>query len=82
MILVDVKVPSVEKSYDFRLNENVAIRTIIETISEMIEQLEHSKWRGDKNDLLLCRYDSNAILSKELTLAECGVASGDRLILV
>ena len=42
MILTDVYVPSVDKIYDFQLNEKVPVSTVIEEITEMISQKEHS----------------------------------------
>ena len=43
MILVDVYVPSVDKTYDFQLSEKSKISIIIEEITEMVERKEHSK---------------------------------------
>ncbi|CBK75874.1 hypothetical protein CIY_34180 [Butyrivibrio fibrisolvens 16/4] len=40
MILVDINVPSIDKYYDFLLNENTPIASIIDEITEMIGQKE------------------------------------------
>ena len=42
MVLVDVFVPSVDKTYNFSLNENVTIDAVILEITEMIEQKERT----------------------------------------
>lgn len=82
MILVDVMVPSVDKSYDFNLDENAQIVLVMEEIVEMISQKEQCKIIGNKENLLLCRYDGQVILDKQMTLKECGITNGYRLLLV
>ena len=82
MILVDVTVPSVEKTYDFSLDENAQIALVMEEIVEMISQKEHCSIIGNKEDLLLCRYDAQIVLDKQSTLKDCGIVSGNRLLLV
>lgn len=82
MILVDVTVPSVEKTYDFNLDENAQIALVIEEITGMISQKEHCSIVGNKENLLLCKYDGQVVLDKQSTLTECGVVNGGRLLLV
>lgn len=82
MILVDIYVPSVDKTYDFQLNEGIDIRTVVEEISEMIGQKEHSKIVGSTGDLFLCHYKTKRILDKGESLREAGVVTGDKLLLV
>ena len=36
MILVDIYIPSVDKNYDFQVNENVSVENLTMEISEMI----------------------------------------------
>ncbi len=82
MILVDITVPSVEKTYDFNLDENAAIELVLEEIIEMICQKEHCKISGNKDDILLCKYVGQVVLDKKHTLADYGVVDGNRLLLV
>ena len=82
MILVDIYVPSVDKTYDFQLNEDIEISTVVEEISEMIGQKEHSKITGQVDQLMLCNYRTSCILSREYTLKEAGIVNGDKLLLV
>ena len=82
MILVDIYVPSVDKTYDFQLNEGIGIHAVVEEISEMIGQKEHSKIVGRTDELFLCQYKTQRILDKEKTLKEEGVITGDKLLLV
>ncbi len=82
MILVDIYVPSVDKTYDFQLNEEISIRTVVEEIAEMIGQKEHSRIVGSTEDLFLCHYTTQSILNKEISLRDAGVVTGDKLLLV
>ena len=82
MIVVDIFVPSVDKEYDFQLNENMPIYTVIEEISEMIGQKEHSQIVGSVELLQLCDSEKQCVLHKNKTLLECGITTGKSLILV
>lgn len=82
MILVDIYVPSLDKSYDFQLNENMGVGTIIEEISEMVGQKERSQIVGDVSQLTLCDKRQRRVLDKDRTLAECGIFTGNSLILI
>ncbi len=82
MILVDIFVPSIDKTYNFGLNENVAIDSVILEITEMIEQKERTKLLGNKNELNIYQINNERILPKQNTLSDCYVTSGTRLILI
>lgn len=82
MILVDVFVPSVDKMYNFNLNENVAINTVILEISEMIEQKERTTLIGNKDELNLYKVKEAFLLPKGNTLSDCYVTSGSCLMLI
>lgn len=82
MVLVDIYVPSVDRTYDFQLNEKSNIQIIIEEITEMVERKEHSKIMGEPKELMLCRYKGEQVLDKNSTLEDLGVLSGEKLILV
>ncbi len=82
MVLVDVFVPSVDKTYNFNLNESVSIESLILEITEMIEQKERTKLVGDKKKLNLYNVNKTMILPVSNTLSDCYVTSGTRLMLV
>ena len=82
MILVDVYVPSVGKTYDFHLEENAAISVIIEEISEMVGHKERTRIIGDTSGLQICDKAGGKTMPKASTLAKCGICNGDSLILV
>lgn len=82
MILVDVFVPSIDKTYDFQLNETIVISTVLEELGEMIEQKEHLELIGNIEDLQLCDRQRMMLLPKNRTLAESEIVTGCSLILV
>ena len=82
MILVDIYVPSVNNVYDFQLDEQTPIGTLIEEVAELIEQKEQCKVVGRVEDLMLCRKQDKAIFPWSKTLEECNVQTGSSLLLV
>ena len=82
MILVDIYVPAVGNTYDFQLEEEEKVCTLIEEIGELIGQKEHSRIAGDINGFMLCSCKGKKILSKNMTLAASGVQNGDSLLLL
>lgn len=82
MILVDIYVPAVGNTYDFRLDEEEKISAIIEEISELIGQKEHCKIVGDIEQLMLCSQKDRMILPGCSSLAAAGIKTGSSLLLV
>lgn len=82
MITVEVYVPAMDREYDFQLDQNVRIGTIIEEIGEMIAHREHSEIIGDMEELMLCDQDGNRILDGDETLGASRIRTGSKLILV
>lgn len=82
MIIVEVLAISLGRTYEFKLNEDIATNVIVEEISSVICQKEQCAVKGERSDLLMALCDKNQILSPNLSLYENGVQSGDRLMLV
>lgn len=82
MILVDVFVPSLNNNYEFQLDENVRLESVIEEITEIICQKEQCTISGDRKKLCLCQYFGESVLKKWMTLAQNNITDGARLILV
>lgn len=82
MILVDVYVPSLDKEYNFSLNENVNIGTIREEVVEMIGQKEQTQLVGNISGMNLLSKERESILPDNSTLARCGIKTGAMLYLV
>lgn len=82
MILVDIYVPSTGQDYDFQLDQYASIASVVEELSELIAQKERCSLSGKAADLCLCSREQQCILPDNLTLDDCGIRTGSRLILV
>lgn len=82
MILVDIYIPSLDKSYDFQVDENVSVENLTMEISEMIGNETKSEKFDENEDFMLCSLDQNKVLKKYNTLKDCGMKNGSRLMLV
>ena len=82
MVLVDIYVPSVNTTYDFQLMDSVAVKTVIEEIAEMVGQKEQCRIVGDVAELVLVDRRRQKVLDKGMTLYECGIQTGEQLMLV
>ena len=82
MILVDIWVPALDKSYDFQLDENLAVGVLLGEIGELICQKEQCRMKGNAADLMLWNADNGMRLNLQSSLGECVIRSGDRLLLV
>lgn len=81
MILVDIYVPSINKQYDFKLDENAYIADILEEVGEMMLSREGER-KAEMESLLFCDYENHRVLPLQQTLKQCGIGSGCRLVLL
>lgn len=82
MILVDIYIPSLDKNYDFQVDEKVSVENLTMEISEMIGNETKSGKISETEDFMLCSLDQNRVLKKFNTLIDCGIKNGSRLMLV
>ncbi len=82
MVLVDIYVPSTDREYNFQLEQNATVHAVIEELIELIAQKEKCSFQGSSSQMTLCSRDSQSILDKGKTLAQCGIKTGSRLIFV
>lgn len=82
MIIVDVEVPSIERKYQFSLEDQVPVETVIAELVEVICQKEQCSLKGESGQLCLCSKEDKRILNRKATLAQLGVVNAYRLMLV
>ena len=82
MILVDVTVPSLEKIFEFKLNEDVPVSIVTDEIISVVCQKEKCGLQGDKNNMMLLKLENREILDMDRSLYQNNVNTGDNLILV
>ena len=81
MIFVDVYVPAIDEKYDFELDEEEKVDTLVREVVSLIEHKEKLNWKQKKNRFF---YDleRECLLKQEDSVIQQGVKSGDRLILI
>ncbi len=82
MIMVEIYVPLLQKTYDFSLDETVEIKLLLEEIAEIICQKERWPRLENAGKLILCNRDTQQIYPPDSTLGGTATASGSRLIMV
>lgn len=82
MILVDIYVPSLDKTYDFQVDEKVPVESLIVEIAEMIGNETKSGKKADPEKFYLCSLDREMIFPAKSSLQACGMKNGSRLMLV
>lgn len=79
---VDVMLPSYGRTYEFELDGDKMICSIIEEIAELISQKEHCAFDSNTKELLLLHCESKKLLNSYQTLEQSGVSNSDTLILI
>lgn len=86
MIIVNVKVPALEKVYNFSLEEKAQISELIEELALLVYQKEGLPLENDPKEsfreLSLCAPDAGGQLDHGCALADYGIRDGSELILV
>lgn len=82
MIIVNVRVPALEKEYNFSLEEKAPVGDLIEELVELILQKEGVPFSGELREMVLCSLEKGIQCSRESTLSDYGICGGEELILV
>ncbi len=82
MIIVDIEVPSVGRKYNFSLDEQISIHTLIQEINEVICQKESCYLDNKKSELCLCDVDNGRLMNENLSLSQYNIRNGSHLLLV
>lgn len=81
MILVDIHVPSMDRTYDFELDEDMTTKKATEKIVRIIAQKEYAE-HEEEEKMFLFSMGRGSLLNSDFTLKEQGIKSGERLILL
>lgn len=82
MILVDIYIPSLGETYDFRVDETARVVSVVQEISEMLTIRYKSKLNKSPEEFMLCSIDNGQILYNDSTLWENNIKNGGRLLMV
>ena len=81
MIVVDIQVPNLNRTYDFELDEEMKTDILIKKIIQTITEKERLK-DCEGNDMLLFDLSRETVLSGNCSLKQQGVKSGAQLFLI
>lgn len=82
MIIIDVSIPIIGKIYDFSLDENALVDSIIEEIVEIISQKEGGFEGVESKNMDLFSTDTTCAINRSVSLFENNIINGSRLLLV
>lgn len=82
MIIVDVYFPSLNTTYDFRVDEEATVAEVIREISEMMAKRERSSHSKEEGAFFLCSRETEQVLPGDIPLGKCGVGNGSCLFMV
>ena len=86
MILVNVKVPALEKVYNFSIDEKAPISDLIDEITLLVFQKEGLAFEGDPktafNEMSLCSLDNGVQMHRQNAPCDYGICDGAELMLV
>lgn len=80
-IIVEIFVPAISASFDFRLPSTGKIGDIIDEVARILESTQQNL-SLDAAQLVLCDLDRDRRLRREDTVAESGLKDGSELMLV
>lgn len=81
MILVDIQVPIVNRTYDFELDDEMKTGELIREITGIIVEKEKLE-EGVEGEMHLYSMFHEKILNEQLTLKQQGIGSGEKLYLI
>ena len=81
MIIVEIKVPALDKIYDFQLEEDIPLGEVCKEIAEIICRKEQILLEGNEEELLMWNANGQQLLL-ENTAYENGLKTGDCILLV
>ena len=82
MVLVEIYVACVDKTYDFRLDTKSVIKNVIDEIIIVVSQKEDMELNIDKEHITLSIVSKKIVMNKSLTLDDYNVVQGMKLMLV
>lgn len=82
MILVDIYIPSLGDTFDFRIDETAKLTNVVQEISEMLTIKYKSSLNKKPEEFMLCSIADCRILNNDTTLWENNITNGSKLLMV
>lgn len=80
-IIVEIYIPAISSSFDFRLPASGRVCDVVDEIIRILETTQQNLL-FDKNHPMLCDTDRGRVLNPADSIAETGLRDSSRLILV
>lgn len=80
-VLVSVRVPAMDETYDMFLPESSPMYEVQELIKKAVSTLSHGQYIAGR-DSILCFGNNGGIININLSARELGIRNGSRLILI
>lgn len=81
MIVVDIQVPNLNRTYDFELDEEMKTGELLKKVIQTITEKECLEDCGE-SEMLLYDLSREMVLSESHSLKQQGVKSGEQLYLI
>lgn len=82
MILVELSVPALGQRYDFDLDENVRIQSLLPEMVEIISQKEHCNFGCPVEEMSIYSTTRQLRLAMDATVQQNRIINGEKLILI
>lgn len=82
MVLVEIYIPSLDETLDFRIDETARVTNVVQEISEMICKKYKTELNAPAENFFLCSAEQTKILDGNSTLSENGIINGSSLYMV
>ena len=82
MVIVDIFVPSLDKTYNFMLDENSKVEMLMVEVIEMIDNREGLISSYAEGNFAICDRDKEIVLDLNKKLGEQGIETSANLVLV
>ena len=82
MILVDVYSPAASRTWDIVADEHAEVRELIPALTSMISVMLYGTTGIETTGFSLYSVDDHYELPMYMTLSECGIMDGQRLLLI
>lgn len=82
MILVDIYVPVINETFDFQLDENIFVDSIIDEVVAILGKKMKNDAVADASGFELYGMEREEKINRESTLFAAGIKDGSRLMLL
>ena len=82
MIIVDVRIPIIDETYDFYLDENAVIENVLLELTGVLVKKTGNANNVDPSEFDLYKMETGELLPRTKTLENCNVCDGTLLLIV